>query len=134
MNKFFSIIMVAFISLCFISTPVFASCPEGTTPVSLIGDNQNIVTGSSGEKCLKNDKDGSNALDVLSLTIDIMTIGISIVAVIGITVAGIQYLTASGNENKVQTAKRRISEIVIGLAIYVTIYAILKWVLPSFGS
>ena len=134
MKKLLSIIVMAIISLTFISVPVFASCPEGTTPVSLIGDNDKIVSGTNGEKCLQNDNDGSNTMNIVYLVIDIMTIGVTILAVIGIVIAGIYYLTASGDEGKVRKAKQRISEIVIGVAIYAIIYALLKWLLPSFGS
>lgn len=71
---------------------------------------------------------------ILNLVVDIMTIGIGILGVIGITVVGIQYLTAGGDEGKTRKAKQRMFEIVIGLAAYVVFYAVLKWLLPSFGS
>ena len=64
----------------------------------------------------------------------VMTIGIGILGVIGISITGIQYLTAGGSEEKTRKAKRRMFEIVIGLVAYVLIYAALKWLLPSFGS
>ena len=63
-----------------------------------------------------------------------MTIGIAILAVLGITIAGVQYLSAGGSEDKTRKAKTRISEIIIGLAVYAAVYALLKWLLPSFGS
>lgn len=134
MKKLLSIIAMAIISLSFISIPVFASCPEGTTPVSLIGENDKIVPGTNGEKCLQNDTDGSNTMNVVYLVIDIMTIGIAILAAIGIVIAGIYYLTASGDESKVRKSKQRISEIVIGVAVYAVIYALLKWLLPGFNT
>jgi hypothetical protein len=42
-------------------------------------------------------------------------------------------LTAKGNEEQVKKAKRRIAEIVLGLAAYVTVYALLSWLLPGFN-
>lgn len=71
---------------------------------------------------------------ILNLVVDIMTIGVGILGVIGITIVGIQYLTAGGDESKTRKAKRRMFEIVIGLASYVVIYALLKWLLPGFGT
>lgn len=71
---------------------------------------------------------------VLELVVDIMTIGIGILGVIGITVVGIQYLTAGGSEEKTRKAKRRLFEIVIGLVAYVIIYTFLRWLLPNFGA
>ena len=77
--------------------------------------------------------DGASILMVLRTIIDVMTVGISILAVIGITICGVQYLTAKGSEDQVKKAKRRILEIVIGLAAYVLIYAVLSWLLPNFN-
>ena len=68
---------------------------------------------------------------ILSLILNVMSIGIAIVAVIGLTVAGLQYLTARDNETQVRNAKKRISQIVIGIAVYALTAAILSWLLPS---
>lgn len=72
--------------------------------------------------------------DLLKLVVRIMTVGIGILAAIGIAVSGIQYLTAGGNEEKTRKAKRRIFEIVIGLAAYALIYAALRFLLPDFNG
>lgn len=69
---------------------------------------------------------------ILELVVRVMTIGIGILGVIGITVAGIQYITAGGNEEQTRKAKRRLFEIVIGLAVYVVLYAALYWLVPDF--
>lgn len=72
---------------------------------------------------------GSGAVEnVLDLVVNIMSVGIGIIGVIGITIVGIQYLTAGGSEEKVKRAKRRMLEIVIGLVAYVLLYAVLRWV------
>ena len=63
--------------------------------------------------------------------LDIMTVGVGVLGIIGITIVGIQYLTAGGSEDKTRKAKRRMFEIVIGLVAYVLIYAILKWLMPG---
>lgn len=86
------------------------------------------VLGSGGEYC--DDGNGGGVKHILQLVLDIMTIGIGILGVLGIVIVGIQYLTAGGNEEKTRKAKRRLLEIVIGLVAYVLIYAILGWLLP----
>lgn len=103
-------------------TPVFAD-GNNCVPTNILGEN--------GEMC--DDGKGSSVKEILLLVIDIMTIGIGILGVIGITVVGIQYLTAGGDPGKVQKSKQRMLEIVIGLVIYVVIYALLKWLLPGFS-
>ena len=80
-------------------------------------------------------KDGEDGVThVLKLTIDILSIGIGVLGVVGISIVGIQYLTAGGNEEKTRKAKRRMFEIVIGLVAYAVIYAFLKFLLPNFGG
>ena len=61
-----------------------------------------------------------------------MTVGIGILATIGVVVSGIQYITAGGNEERTRKSKRRIFEIVIGVAAYVLIFAVLNWLIPDF--
>lgn len=78
------------------------------------------------------DEDGISC--ILKLVVDIMSIGIGILGVIGITVVGVQYLTAGGDEGKTRKAKQRMFEIVIGLVAYVVIYAALRWLLPGFSG
>ena len=76
---------------------------------------------------------GSSIIGILTLVIAIMTVLIGILAVIGVTIVGIQYLPAGGSEEKTRKAKRRMFEIVIGIVAYVLMYAFLKWLLPSFS-
>ena len=103
----------------FFSIPVMATEEQSTPPAAILTD------------CSKS-KDGT--ICVLNLVVDIMSIGIGVLGVIGITVVGIQYLTAGGNEEKTRKAKQRMFEIVVGLVGYVLIYAALKWLMPGFGS
>ena len=120
MKKFLSLIIASALPFL-VSAPVLAtSCGE------TFGVETAIL-----KDCGKSD-DG--VVCILELVIDIMSIGIGILGVIGITVVGIQYLTAGGSEEKTRKAKTRMFDIVIGLAAYAVIYAFLKWLLPGFGS
>lgn len=64
---------------------------------------------------------------VVELIVEIMSVGVGILGVIGISIVGIQYLTAGGNEERARKSKRRMLEIVIGLAAYAVMYYILKF-------
>lgn len=75
--------------------------------------------------------DGGAIFQIINTVIKIMTTGIGILAVLGIIISGITYLTAGGNTAKVQKAKNRVLEIVIGLAIYVALFAILEFLIPG---
>lgn len=76
-------------------------------------------------------EEGEGIKSLLSMTIDIMTAVVGVLGVLGVTIVGIQYLTASGSEEKTRKAKRRLFEIVIGVAAFVLIGALLKFLVPS---
>lgn len=80
---------------------------------------------------LQDDDKGCGVYTILNQVIDIMSMGIGIVGVIGITIVGIQYLTAGGNEQQTIKAKRRMLEIIIGIIAYVLLYAATQWLLPG---
>lgn len=110
--------------------PVFAEDPPDGGGGGDGGCVDTAVLGEGGQYC--EDRDGGVKGLIMSV-VDIMSVGVGILGVIGITVVGLQYLTAGGSEEKVRTAKRRMFEIVVGLVAYVLIYAILKWLLPGFS-
>lgn len=74
---------------------------------------------------------GGGIIPVLLDLISALAVGIGILAVIGITVVGIQYLKSKGNVEKTAKARRRMLEIVIGLAIYAMIWGALEWLMPG---
>ena len=82
---------------------------------------------------LKDDGKGCGIFTVLDLVLSILTGGVGIAAVVGISIVGIMYLTAGGNETQVAKAKSRLFNIVIGVAAYAVLYAILAFVIPNFN-
>lgn len=123
----FGILMILTAIVCAVA-PVYAE--EKCTLTSVLG---NAKCDSEGNKdkgdynCSCDDGNGSSIEEVLNLIIDIMTVGVGILGVIGISVVGIQYLTAGGDEGKARNAKRRMLEIVIGLVVYAIFYAVLTF-------
>ncbi len=132
MKKVLLSIAVVIVGSLLMIAPVFADeaaepedrCPNGIK-TAILGENGCYE---------KEDNNGQGVIDILNLVVNIMTIGIGILGVIGITIVGIQYLTAGGNEAMTRKAKTRLFEIIIGLVAYVLIYALLKWLMPFDGS
>jgi len=123
MKKIILSIAAIFVGFSLITTPVFAEEGKGTcVPTAILGNNNQVC----------DDGEGSGIKHILKLVVEIMTVGVGILATIGLSVAGVQYLTAGGSEEQTRKAKRRIFEIVIGLAAYVLIYALLYFLLPDF--
>ena len=104
------------------------SCQKGYTKI------QTSIIGGAGAHCYKND--GSGIFAILNIALDILTFGVGILATIGVMISGYRYLTAKDDASKVQKAKDRLVQIVIGLAIYAIIWAVLEFLLPGglFGN
>lgn len=125
MKKLFLAITIFALGLVGAPAQVFATNNYTQFGEALGENGANILKGcakESGEKSIT---------CILELVVDILTIGIGILGVIGISVVGVQYLTAGGNEEQTRKAKRRMFEIVIGLVAYAVLYAILKFLLPG---
>lgn len=134
MKKIISFIISAIMCVTMLpATAVFAA--EAGSPCKCPGDpeEQSKWTGKTTvdtsilSACDCPSIEGGSIGYILNLVVDIMTIGIGILGVIGISVVGIQYLTAGGSEEKTRKAKRRMFEIIIGLVAYAVIYALLKF-------
>ena len=80
---------------------------------------------------LKDDGEGCGVYTILNSVVDILSIGIGILAVIGITIVGIKYLTAKGDIEQTRKAKTRMFQIVLGLVAYVLLYAGIQFLLPG---
>jgi len=68
--------------------------------------------------------------------INFMSFGVGIVVVGLIVVGGFQYVTAGGNPQKIEAAKKRIIQAIIALVLFIFMYAILQWLIPGglFGT
>ena len=82
-----------------------------------------------GEVC--EDETGSGIYKVLQSVVDVLTAGVGVAAVIGVIIAGIQYMTAAGNEAQMAKSKSRIIQIVIGLLLWALMWAGLQWLIPG---
>ncbi len=138
MKKLAAIITAIVTSLFVATAPVMAVSPSSKSPSShFVTFGADVVDHAILDKCAQEEADkgnGAGVVCIIQLVIDILTVGIGIVGAIGISVSGIQYLTAGGNEEQTRKAKRRIFEIVIGFAAYALIYLALSFLLPSFSS
>lgn len=68
---------------------------------------------------------------IIILVVNIMTGLVGILAMIGIVLFGIQYSTSAGDVGRTTKARRRLIEIIIGLAVYFSLYALMQWLVPG---
>ena len=120
MNKLrkllFVVSLVVVISFIIHNQLVFAS--DGIVETNFFGN-------------VEDDNEGCGVFMIINSVIDILSMGVAILGVIGVVIVGTTYLTAGGNEDKTRKAKRRMFEIVIGLAVYAILYAGVQWLLPG---
>jgi len=75
--------------------------------------------------------DGGSIYKIIAEVIKILTLIIGPLAIIGIIIAGIMYMTASGDSSRQTKAKRRIVDIVIGLGCYAVMFAFANFLIPG---
>lgn len=63
--------------------------------------------------------------------INFMSFGVGIIVVGMIIVGGIQYTTSGGVPQKIEAARKRITNAVIALVLYIFMFAILQWLIPG---
>ena len=141
MKKLITLVLAIVMGLSFVAVPAYAA--KKGDPCKCPGDTGNKMSGIvtvdtsilSGCDCPdENDQRGKGGavMGILRLVVEILTVSIGALATVGLGISGIQYLTAGGNEERTRKAKRRIFEIVLGLAVYIVIYAILYFLVPDF--
>lgn len=82
-----------------------------------------------------NSTDGEDSVnEVAGMIVDVISVLIGILGVIAIVVVGIQYMTSRDDSTKLVKAKRRMLSAVVGLAMYVAIFAVGRFLLPGFNG
>ncbi len=75
---------------------------------------------------------GADGISELLVTIvNVLSAAVGVVVVLSLVIAGIQYITSSGNPQAVETAKNRIMASVISFIIYIFGFALLQWLIPG---
>lgn len=102
----------------------------GSTPNAPQHDDcvKTSIIGDGGQYC---DENGSGIYRLLYIVINVLTMGVGVLGVLGIIISGIQYMTASGNEAQMAKSKKRIFEIVLGLVVFGVMWVVLQWLIPG---
>lgn len=100
-------------------------------PVLALDSSSSNITETVYFGNLKEDGSGCGVFTILNLVIDIISIGVGILAVIAIVFVGTKYLTAGGNEEQVKESKRRLFQILIGIVVYACLYTGVQWLMPG---
>jgi hypothetical protein len=114
-------------------------CPINPTPAPNPGSslaNPSCVqialpwaTGST--KCVPNRDPGGAIIAYLKVVLYVLGGGIGVVILLVLVVAGVQYVTSLGDPGRVKSAKGRIGNAALALALYLMMFAILNFLIPG---
>ncbi len=107
-------------------------CPTTNSTEDSITDFNKVGTISVADDYNAEAAVKDNPIFQLLLTfINFLTAGVGLVVTTLVVVGGLQYMTAGGNPQKTQAAIMRISNALIGLVLYIFMFAILQWLIPG---
>lgn len=131
MKKIFSISIVALLFVC--SVNIALAGPLNDTVKTDIENRNNIFSGGAGFSNADSTTLGSTMAVIIKAFLSLL----GIIFVVLILIAGYKYMTAQGDEGKVEEALESIKRAVIGLIIIVAAYSITAFVfknLPNSAS
>ena len=97
------------------ATPAPAMASDNTTKTAILKD------------CASDDGKGGGILCLLKEGLDILSFVVGALGFAALVFVGFQYLTAGDNEEQIKKAKRRIVEIVVGVALFLLANVIVQW-------
>jgi hypothetical protein len=89
-------------------------------------------TNAKGEKGISNDPTKGGAIIIyLVAVLKLLSETIGLVIVVVLIVAGIQYITSTGDPALIKSAKKRIQNAILALILFMFMYAILTFLTPG---
>lgn len=110
-----------------IATPAPAMASDGPSQHSETTHTDGTAKTAILKSCAKDDGQGGGILCLLGEGLDILSWIVGALGFAALVFVGFQYLTAGDNEEQIKKAKRRIVEIVIGVALFLLANVIVQW-------
>jgi hypothetical protein len=108
-----------------------SSSSSGATQEEYSPPTGNDCANILGMFCQDDDAGAWGVFAILKLVVDILTVGVGVLATIGIVMSAIQYLTARDKEDQAKKARTRIVNIVIGMVMWGVMYIALNFLMPG---
>lgn len=74
---------------------------------------------------------GNGIFAIIMIVLNVLTVSVLVVAVLGFILSGVQYISARDNEAQVVSAKKRMMQIITGVIIYAVAWTGLEWIVPG---
>lgn len=115
------------LGVAIIATPAPAMASNGPSQHSETTHTDGTAKTAILKSCAKDDGKGGGILCLLREGLDILSWIVGALGFAALVFVGFQYLTAGDNEEQIKKAKRRIVEIVIGVALFLLANVIVQW-------
>jgi len=101
------------------------NCPAGTVETALP-----ILSG--GAKCITNNGGQGSAIVAYAIQIlKLVNIAFGLFIILMLVITGVQYMTSLGDPGSVKNAKNRLQNTIIALVLYLSMFAILSFLIPG---
>ena len=110
--------------------PAMADGPSGHSQSSHSSSSSSAKTAIL-KSCADDSGNGDGILCLLRQGLEILSYVVGALGFVALVFVGFQYLTAGDNEEQIKKAKRRIVEIVIGVALFLLANVIVQWLTPT---
>lgn len=138
-TKILTFVVAATVFSTVFSQPAFAVCSPNEQAVSIdYGiEGTHESTDKDGHKifCVPIDKSGdinkNPIIVVLKVAVRFLIAGVGLAVVGGIIFGGFTYMTARANAGQVEKGEDIIRNAIIGLILYVFMFALLNWLIPG---
>ena len=116
--------LFAFSSLVTLASPTLAKGNNGCETDTAIIKCDNVDTDASGMQ-------NTGLWSILLTVINIMTVGVGVLALAGIVYGGILYTSSGGSPEQVKKARAIFTNVVIGVIAFGGMYALLNFIVPG---
>jgi hypothetical protein len=117
--------------LCTVGLPIVSGASVGAVNVLPFCDNTNNADKTVVCKERKAQPSGNPIIGAIRVAIQIFTVILGVAAVIVIIISGLKYITAGGDTNAVESARRTLIYALVGLAVAALAQAIVSLVLSK---
>jgi len=91
-----------------------------------------MLIGGKLTDCIPNNSDNGGAIVVyIKAILQYLSGAVGLVVVLMLVIAGIQYITSVGDPTRIKSAKDRITNAIIALALFLFGFAILSFIIPG---
>lgn len=142
-NRIVLVFLVLLLGFVFLPTVSYAAPAEDSTEKPANNTTQALDTGASGGVCGEGENTvktminigcrgkGNPILDLIFAIIRVMSIGVGLVVIGSMIVAGIQYTMSAGEPAATAKAIERIRNTFFALLLFIFAYAIINWLVPA---